>query len=181
LIISQKIIKEANKPSGMVTSGSITAVSKPGNIVLNKGLQQLLNSSPGGTLATQNKVVYLNRSTIKPMGNVAPGTHRVPIRIVSTPNTGGAVTTTASSSPIMVDPATGSKVAKTVNVQTIKPTGSVLAQGTIRQAGNVGTKSYLLRKSLRRQISPRAWLPVAALLPSASRGILCLTKAFSNC
>nr|NP_725358.1 reduction in Cnn dots 1, isoform C [Drosophila melanogaster]AAM70986.1 reduction in Cnn dots 1, isoform C [Drosophila melanogaster] len=143
LIISQKIIKEANKPSGMVTSGSITAVSKPGNIVLNKGLQQLLNSSPGGTLATQNKVVYLNRSTIKPMGNVAPGTHRVPIRIVSTPNTGGAVTTTASSSPIMVDPATGSKVAKTVNVQTIKPTGSVLAQGTIRQAGNVGTKSYL--------------------------------------
>ncbi|XP_033153152.1 KAT8 regulatory NSL complex subunit 3 isoform X7 [Drosophila mauritiana] len=143
LIISQKIIKEANKPSGMVTSGSITGVNKPGNIVLNKGLQQLLNSSPGGALATQNKVVYLNRSTIKPMGNIAPGALRVPIRIVNTPKTGGAVTTTASSSPIMVDPATGSKVAKTVNVQTIKPSGSVLAQGTIRQAGNVGTKSYL--------------------------------------
>ncbi|KMY93677.1 KAT8 regulatory NSL complex subunit 3 isoform X7 [Drosophila simulans] len=143
LIISQKIIKEANKPPGMVTSGSITGVNKPGNIVLNKGLQQLLNSSPGGALATQNKVVYLNRSTIKPMGNIAPGALRVPIRIVNTPKTGGAVTTTASSSPIMVDPATGSKVAKTVNVQTIKPSGSVLAQGTIRQAGNVGTKSYI--------------------------------------
>ncbi|XP_032571192.1 KAT8 regulatory NSL complex subunit 3 isoform X6 [Drosophila sechellia] len=143
LIISQKIIKEANKPSGMVTSGSITGVNKPGNIVLNKGLQQLLNSSPGGALATQNKVVYLNRSTIKPMGNIAPGALRVPIRIVNTPKTGGAVTTSASSSPIMVDPATGSKVAKTVNVQTIKPSGSILAQGTIRQAGNVGTKSYL--------------------------------------
>ncbi|XP_039481685.1 KAT8 regulatory NSL complex subunit 3 isoform X8 [Drosophila santomea] len=142
LIISQKIIKEANKPPGMVSSGSIGGVSKPGNIVLNKGLQQLLTPSTGGTLATQNKVVYLNRSTIKPMGNMVSGAHRVPIRIVSSPKTGGAVTTTASSSPIMVDPATGSLVTKTVNVQTIKPTGSVLSQGTIRQAGNVGSKSY---------------------------------------
>ncbi|XP_043644811.1 KAT8 regulatory NSL complex subunit 3 isoform X8 [Drosophila teissieri] len=142
LIISQKIIKEANKPSGMVSSGSLGGVSKPGNIVLNKGLQQLLTPSTGGTLTTQNKVVYLNRSTIKPMGNMVSGAHRVPIRIVSSPKTGGAVTTTASSSPIMVDPATGSLVTKTVNVQTIKPTGSVLAQGTIRQAGSVGSKAY---------------------------------------
>ncbi|EDV56085.2 KAT8 regulatory NSL complex subunit 3 isoform X2 [Drosophila erecta] len=142
LIISQKIIKEANKPTGMVGSGSIGGVSKTGNIVLNKGLQQLLTPSTGGTLATQNKVVYLNRSTIKPMANMVPGAHRVPIRIVSSPKTGGAVTTTASSSPIMVDPATGSLVTKTVNVQAIKSTGSLLAQGTIRQAGNVGSKSY---------------------------------------
>jgi len=44
----------------------------------------------------------------------------------------------------MVDPATGSLVTsvKTVNVQTIKPTGSGLAQGTLRQAGGVGNKSY---------------------------------------
>ncbi|XP_039227887.1 KAT8 regulatory NSL complex subunit 3 isoform X4 [Drosophila yakuba] len=142
LIISQKIIKEANKPPGMVSTGSIGGVTKPGNIVLNKGLQQLLTPSTGGTLATQNKVVYLNRSTIKPMGNMVSGAHRVPIRIVSSPKTGGALTTTASSSPIMVDPATGSLVTKTVNVQTIKPTGSVLSQGTIRQAGSVGSKSY---------------------------------------
>ncbi|KAH8348646.1 hypothetical protein KR084_009456 [Drosophila pseudotakahashii] len=147
LIISQKIIKEANKPPGMVTtSGSMTGATKSGNIVLNKGLQQLFTPAPGGTVASQNKVVYLNRSTIKPMGNVVTGTHRVPIRIVSSPKTGGAVTTTttASSSPIMVDPATGSLVTsvKTVNVQTIKPTGSGLAQGTLRQAGTVGNKSY---------------------------------------
>ncbi|XP_070068329.1 uncharacterized protein Rcd1 isoform X3 [Drosophila takahashii] len=140
LIISQKIIKEANKPPGMVTnSGGISGATKSGNIVLNKGLQQLFTPAPGGTVASQNKVVYLNRNTIKPMGNVVTGTHRVPIRIVSSPKTGGAVTTTASSSPIMVDPATGSLVTsvKTVNVQTIKPT-----QGTLRQAGAVGSKGY---------------------------------------
>ncbi|XP_017069292.1 KAT8 regulatory NSL complex subunit 3 isoform X7 [Drosophila eugracilis] len=142
LIISQKIIKEANKPSGVVSSsGSISGATKSGNIVLNKGLQQLFTSSPGGPVTSQNKVVYLNRNTMKPMGNVVTGAHRVPIRIVSGPKTGGVVTTTSSNSPIMVDPATGSLVTsvKTVNVQTIKPTASGLAQGTLRQAGN---KSY---------------------------------------
>nr|XP_016929225.1 KAT8 regulatory NSL complex subunit 3 isoform X2 [Drosophila suzukii] len=146
LIISQKIIKEANKPPGMVTtSGSISGATKSGNIVLNKSLQQLFTPAPGGTVPSQNKLVYLNRNTIKPMGNVVTGTHRVPIRIVSSPKTGGVTaTTTASNSPIMVDPATGSLVTsvKTVNVQTIKPTGSGLAQGTLRQAGSVGNKSY---------------------------------------
>ncbi|XP_016929228.3 KAT8 regulatory NSL complex subunit 3 isoform X8 [Drosophila suzukii] len=146
LIISQKIIKEANKPPGMVTtSGSISGATKSGNIVLNKSLQQLFTPAPGGTVPSQNKLVYLNRNTIKPMGNVVTGTHRVPIRIVSSPKTGGVTaTTTASNSPIMVDPATGSLVTsvKTVNVQTIKPTGSGLAQGTLRQAGGVGNKSY---------------------------------------
>ncbi|XP_016973614.1 uncharacterized protein LOC108040603 isoform X8 [Drosophila rhopaloa] len=144
LIISQKIIKEANKPPGIVTSsGSISGATKPGNIVLNKGLHQLFTQSPGGTVAGQNKVVYLNRNTMKPVGNMVPGAHRVPIRIVSSPKTGG-VTTTASSSPLLVDPATGSLVSgvKTVNVQTIKPTATGLAQGTLRQAGNVSNKTY---------------------------------------
>lgn len=104
--------------------------------MLNKGMHQLFTttSSPGGaTVAGQNKVVYINRNTMKPMGNmVATGAHRVPIRIVSNPKT-GAVT---SSSPLVVDPATGSLVpgVKAVNVQTIKPTGSAVRQ--------VGTKAY---------------------------------------
>ncbi|XP_050743815.1 KAT8 regulatory NSL complex subunit 3 isoform X2 [Drosophila biarmipes] len=143
LIISQKIIKEANKPPGMVTA---SAAPKTGNIVLNKSLQQLFTPAPGGTVSSQNKLVYLNRNTIKPMGNVVTGTHRVPIRIVSSPKTGGGVTTTttAANSPIMVDPATGSLVTsvKTLNVQTIKSSGSGLAQGTLRQAGNVASKGY---------------------------------------
>ncbi|XP_017133091.1 uncharacterized protein LOC108149768 isoform X6 [Drosophila elegans] len=144
LIISQKIIKEANKPPGIVTSsGSISGANKPGNIVLNKGLHQLFTPSTGGTVAGQNKVVYLNRNTMKPMGNMVSGAHRVPIRIVSNPKT-GAVTTTTTNSPLMVDPATGSLVTgvKTVNVQTIKPTATGLAQGTLRQAGNVANKTY---------------------------------------
>ncbi|KPU76133.1 uncharacterized protein Dana_GF12905, isoform B [Drosophila ananassae] len=134
LIISQKIIKEANKPSGMVTT------NKPGtNIVLNKGLHQLLTPSPVG--GGQNKVVYLNRSSIKPV----TGGHRVPIRIVSSPKTGGA-SNTATSSPLLVDPATGALVpsVKTVNIQAIKPTTSSLPPGALRHAGNVslGNKTY---------------------------------------
>ncbi|XP_017049723.1 uncharacterized protein LOC108093882 isoform X6 [Drosophila ficusphila] len=143
LIISQKIIKEANKPPGMVTT---SGTAKPGNIVLNKGLHQLLTQSPGGAVSSQNKVVYLNRSTMKPVGNVVTGGHRLPIRFVSSPKPGGVVatTTTSSSSPLLVDPATGSLVTsvKTVNVQSIKPSTSGLAQGTLRQAGNVVTKTY---------------------------------------
>lgn len=134
LIISQKIIKEANKPSSMVTT------NKPGtNIVLNKGLHQLLTPSPVG--GGQNKVVYLNRSSIKPV----TGGHRVPIRIVSSPKTGGA-SNTATSSPLLVDPATGALVpsVKTVNIQAIKPTTSSLPPGALRHAGNVslGNKTY---------------------------------------
>ncbi|XP_017019878.1 KAT8 regulatory NSL complex subunit 3 isoform X7 [Drosophila kikkawai] len=140
LIISQKIIKEANKPPGIVTSSSgTTTTTKPGggNIVLNKGMHQLFTttttSSP--TVGGQNKVLYINRNTMKPMGNmVTTGAHRVPIRILSNPKT-GAVT---SSSPLVVDPATGSLVpgVKAVNVQTIKPTASA-----IRQVGST-TKAY---------------------------------------
>ncbi|KAH8401334.1 hypothetical protein KR009_004629 [Drosophila setifemur] len=144
LIISQKIIKEAGKPQGIITTGAnIAGTSKPmGNIVLNKGLQQLFTPSPGGT--GQNKVVYLNRNAIKPV----TGAHRVPIRIVSNPKTGFTTTTTASTtnSPLLVDPATGALVpsVKTVNVQAIKQTASTLPPGALRHASNVnlGNKSY---------------------------------------
>ncbi|XP_043066219.1 uncharacterized protein Rcd1 isoform X6 [Drosophila bipectinata] len=133
LIISQKIIKEANKPSGMVTT------SKPGtNIVLNKGLHQLLTPSPVG--GGQNKVVYLNRNSIKPV----TGAHRVPIRIVSSPKTSvPSNTSSATSSPLLVDPATGSLVpsVKTVNIQTIKPTTTSLPAGALRNV-TVGNKTY---------------------------------------
>ncbi|KAH8232956.1 hypothetical protein KR026_002285 [Drosophila bipectinata] len=133
LIISQKIIKEANKPSGMVTT------SKPGtNIVLNKGLHQLLTPSPVG--GGQNKVVYLNRNSIKPV----TGAHRVPIRIVSSPKTSVPSNTSSStSSPLLVDPATGSLVpsVKTVNIQTIKPTTTSLPAGALRNV-TVGNKTY---------------------------------------
>ncbi|KAH8254284.1 hypothetical protein KR032_009269, partial [Drosophila birchii] len=142
LIISQKIIKEANKPSGIVTSSgtTTTTAAKPGggNIVLNKGMHQLFTTNPaspsGSTVAGQNKVLYINRNIMKPMGNmVATGAHRVPIRILSNPKT-GAVT---SSSPLVVDPATGSLVpsVKAVNVQTIKPMANA-----VRQVGT--TKAY---------------------------------------
>ncbi|XP_020802385.1 KAT8 regulatory NSL complex subunit 3 isoform X5 [Drosophila serrata] len=138
LIISQKIIKEANKPPGIVNSSGTTA-SKPGgaNIVLNKGMHQLFTTtppSPSGTpVPGQNKVLYINRNTMKPMGSmVATGAHRVPIRILSNPKT-GAVTT---SSPLVVDPATGSLVpgVKAVNVHTIKPTAATIRQVTTTKA-----------------------------------------------
>ncbi|KAH8269591.1 hypothetical protein KR018_010001, partial [Drosophila ironensis] len=130
LIISQKIIKEANKPPGMVSTGTIASAAKPGtNIVINKNLQQLFTSST--TVPGQNKVVYLNRNSIKPV----TGAHRVPIRIMSNPKTGGPSTLAAGASgSLLLDGSTGSLVPgiKTVNVQTIKPGASQLSAGAIR-------------------------------------------------
>ncbi|KAH8290703.1 hypothetical protein KR054_005162, partial [Drosophila jambulina] len=141
LIISQKIIKEANKPPGIITtSGSSATKPGSGNIVLNKGMHQLFTtttSSPSGSAVSgQNKVLYINRSTMKPMGNmVTTGAHRVPIRILSNPKTGAV----SASGPLLVDPATGSLVpgVKAVNVQTIKPTTSA-----VRQVGATTTKAF---------------------------------------
>ncbi|XP_068146017.1 KAT8 regulatory NSL complex subunit 3 isoform X2 [Drosophila tropicalis] len=136
LIISQKIIKEGTHPP-------------PGKspLLMNKGgLQQLftttkhspnsaatVSSTSSPTIAT-SKVVYLNRSTIKPMGNAGA---RLPIRIVS--STSGSPKTTvtsaagSSTTPLILD-------GKTVNLQTItKNTG-----GTLRQSLPIiiGNKSY---------------------------------------
>ncbi|XP_023032039.1 KAT8 regulatory NSL complex subunit 3 isoform X3 [Drosophila willistoni] len=137
LIISQKIIKEGTHPP-------------PGKspLLINKGgLQQLFTtttSSPGGVATgsstsspatATSKVVYLNRSTIKPMGNAGA---RLPIRIVSSA-TGSPKTTvtsaaaTSSTTPLILD-------GKTVNLQTITKN----AGGTLRQSLPIiiGNKSY---------------------------------------
>ncbi|XP_022229467.2 uncharacterized protein LOC111078859 isoform X8 [Drosophila obscura] len=142
IIISQKIIKEAPKPN------SSPLVSKVGNnIVLNKGIQQLFTTQQGGTTTTiggHNKVVYLNRNQMKPMGKMVTTGHRLPIRIVSS-SPKGATASSSTGSSLMLDTATGSL--KSMNVQTIKSsstTASPLPTGTLRHTGNisVGNKTY---------------------------------------
>ncbi|XP_033252301.1 uncharacterized protein LOC117191586 [Drosophila miranda] len=62
IIISQKIIKEANASKTMPSSSTPVTSKVGNNIVLNKGIQQLFTTSPSGattTIVGQNKVVYL--------------------------------------------------------------------------------------------------------------------------
>ncbi|XP_017866609.1 PREDICTED: KAT8 regulatory NSL complex subunit 3 isoform X3 [Drosophila arizonae] len=137
LIISQKIIKEATnsqiKPSSIVTNSK--------GIVINKGIQQLFTTT--GT--TGNKLVYLNRSSMKPMGTAtgsAPattsrlsnGTTPLPIRIVSNPKPA-----IGTGNPLLIDGAN----MKTLNLQAIKTTGGtpVINAGTAG-ALRLGNKTY---------------------------------------
>ncbi|KAM8712201.1 hypothetical protein ACLKA7_012681 [Drosophila subpalustris] len=152
LILSHKIIKEATnpvKPTGIITS------NKGSNIVINKGIQQLFTTQ-SGTVGGTNKLVYLNRSTMKPMATTTTattatrlpsGATALPIRIVSSPK--AAVTaagTPTTSSQVLLDAAN----VKTLNLQTIKtsagtPVISAASGGALRHAGGVvslGNKTY---------------------------------------
>ncbi|XP_017836876.1 uncharacterized protein LOC108596028 isoform X2 [Drosophila busckii] len=134
LIISQKIIKEATQP--VKTAGLVP--TKSSNIVINKGIQQLFTTTPTGG----NKLVYVNRSNIKPITTAATatatsarlptGATALPIRILSSPK-GGAVTP-SSSQPVMID-------AKSLNLQTIKTTagGTVAMRAATGSSGGVKT------------------------------------------
>ncbi|KAL7736446.1 hypothetical protein ACLKA6_019653 [Drosophila palustris] len=152
LILSHKIIKEATnpvKPTGIITS------NKGSNIVINKGIQQLFTTQSGAVGGT-NKLVYLNRSTMKPMATTTTattatrlpsGATALPIRIVSSPK--AAVTaagTPTTSSQVLLDAAN----VKTLNLQTIKtsagtPVISAASGGALRHTGGVvslGNKTY---------------------------------------
>ncbi|KRG05338.1 uncharacterized protein Dmoj_GI18463, isoform F [Drosophila mojavensis] len=137
LIISQKIIKEAT--SSQIKPSSIVTNSK--GIVINKGIQQLFTT----TATTGNKLVYLNRSTMKPMGTatgstpattsrLSNGTTPVPIRIVSNPKPA-----IGTGNPLLIDGAN----MKTLNLQAIKTTGGtpVINAGTAG-ALRLGNKTY---------------------------------------
>ncbi|XP_023161913.2 uncharacterized protein LOC111593403 isoform X3 [Drosophila hydei] len=140
LIISQKIIKEATNPQ--IKPTSIVTNSK--GIVINKGIQQLFTT----TSSTGNKLVYLNRSNMKPMGTAAGTTTAatarlpsvgtpLPIRIVS--STKPAMSTNTTNSPLLLDGAN----MKTLNLQAIKTTAGtpVLNTGTTG-ALRLGNKTY---------------------------------------
>lgn len=115
-----------------------------GNIV--KGIQQLFTTQSGTTVGgtTTNKVVYLNRSTMKPMNTGPGGAARLPsgatalpIRIVSSPKTtvvsSTATATASGGNQVLLDAAN----VKTLNLQTIKTT----AGGTpisVSAAGGAG-------------------------------------------
>ncbi|XP_034478251.1 KAT8 regulatory NSL complex subunit 3 isoform X2 [Drosophila innubila] len=152
LILSHKIIKEAAnpvKPAGIITS------NKGSNIVINKGIQQLFTTQ-SGTVGGTNKLVYLNRSTMKPMATTTTSTTgtrlpsvgtALPIRIVSSPK--AAVTaagTPTTSSQVLLDAAN----VKTLNLQTIKTTAgtpviNAASGGALRHTGGVvslGNKTF---------------------------------------
>ncbi|XP_030388585.1 uncharacterized protein LOC115634813 isoform X2 [Scaptodrosophila lebanonensis] len=128
LIISQKIIKEGNQPTstGTLTKTaptSIVSTAKGSTIMLNKGLQQLFsgNTTSGGG----NKVVYLNRSSIKPMGGVV--TARLP---------------SGATSAGTLQPYTKILLSSPKGSTAVGATGT--PPGTLRHTGSVslGNKSY---------------------------------------
>ncbi|XP_017959681.1 uncharacterized protein LOC108653572 isoform X9 [Drosophila navojoa] len=140
LIISQKIIKEAVnsqiKPSSIVANGK--------GIVINKGIQQLFTTAA----TTGNKLVYLNRSSMKPLGTatgstpittsrLSNGTTPLPIRIMGSAKP--AIGTGTANSPLLLDSAN----VKALNLQPIKTTGGtpVLNAGTAG-ALRLGNKTY---------------------------------------
>ncbi|XP_064535878.1 KAT8 regulatory NSL complex subunit 3 isoform X6 [Drosophila montana] len=137
LIISQKILKEAPntiKPNSIVTNSK--------GIVINKGIQQLFTTTPT-TIGGGNKLVYLNRSTMKPVGTTTTarlpsGATALPIRIVSSPKPPTAGTPTTSSS-LLLDAAN----VKTLNLQTIKTTaGTPVLNPVTSGALRLGNKTY---------------------------------------
>lgn len=126
-----------------------------GNIV--KGIQQLFTTQSGTTVGgtTTNKVVYLNRSTMKPMSTGPGGAARLPsgatalpIRIVSSPKTtvvgSTATATTSGGNQVLLDAAN----VKTLNLQTIKTTAGgtpisvSAAGGTLRHTPGVVSLSH---------------------------------------
>lgn len=153
LIISQKIIKEATnpvKPTGIITSSNKVG----GNIV--KGIQQLFTTQSGTVGGSTNKVVYLNRSSMKPINAGTSATARLPsgatalpIRIVSSPKTtvGGttATATTTGGNQVLLDAAN----VKTLNLQAIKTTAGTpivsaagVVGGTLRHTPGVVSLSH---------------------------------------
>ncbi|KAH8355137.1 hypothetical protein KR093_006607 [Drosophila rubida] len=154
LILSHKIIKEATNP---VKATGVISGAKSSNIVINKGIQQLFTTQGTGTVGgTTNKVVYINRSNMKPMATTTAagtatrlpsGATTLPIRIVSSPK--AAVTaagTPTTSSQVVLDAAN----VKTLNLQAIKTTtGATVLNaatgGALRPTGSVvslGSKSF---------------------------------------
>lgn len=158
LIISQKIIKEATNPVKPINpvkpTGIITSTNKGGNIV--KGIQQLFTTHGCTVGGSTNKVVYLNRSSMKPIHTGTSGTARLPsgatalpIRIVSSPKTtvGGttATATTTGGNQVLLDAAN----VKTLNLQAIKTTAGTpivsatgVVGGTLRHAPGVVSLSH---------------------------------------
>ncbi|XP_062136275.1 KAT8 regulatory NSL complex subunit 3 isoform X7 [Drosophila sulfurigaster albostrigata] len=154
LILSHKIIKEATNP---VKPTGVISTAKSSNIVINKGIQQLFTTQSGTVSGgTGNKVVYINRSTMKPMAattssttptRLPSGATALPIRIVSSPK--AAVTaagTPTTSSQVVLDAAN----VKTLNLQTIKTASgtaviNAATGGALRQTGGVvslGNKTF---------------------------------------
>ncbi|XP_060659842.1 KAT8 regulatory NSL complex subunit 3 isoform X2 [Drosophila nasuta] len=154
LILSHKIIKEATNP---VKPTGVISTAKSSNIVINKGIQQLFTTQSGTVSGgTGNKVVYINRSTMKPMASTTSsttptrlpsGATALPIRIVSSPK--AAVTaagTPTTSSQVVLDAAN----VKTLNLQTIKTASgtaviNAATGGALRQTGGVvslGNKTF---------------------------------------
>ncbi|XP_033251595.1 uncharacterized protein LOC117190652 isoform X4 [Drosophila miranda] len=138
IIISQKIIKEANASKTMPSSSTPVTSKVGNNIVLNKGIQQLFTTSPSGattTIVGQNKVVYLNRNQMKPISNIVTTGQRVPVRILSsTPKS--ATPSGSTGSPLLLDTFSGSLVSS------VK--ASPMPSGTLRHTGiiSVGNKTY---------------------------------------
>ncbi|XP_067627115.1 KAT8 regulatory NSL complex subunit 3 isoform X2 [Eurosta solidaginis] len=71
LIISQKIIKEANSPT---SNSSVVAVTSPktggGNYIINKTSTSPIVQQATQQTNKQNKVVFINRNTMKPYPNI---------------------------------------------------------------------------------------------------------------
>ncbi|XP_017148054.1 uncharacterized protein LOC108159352 isoform X3 [Drosophila miranda] len=138
IIISQKIIKEANASKTMPSSSTPVTSKVGNNIVLNKGIHQLFTTSPGGattTIVGQNKVLYLNRNQMKPISNLVTTGQRVPVRILSsTPKS--ATPSGSTGSPLLLDTSSGSLVSS------VK--ASPMPSGTLRHTGiiSVGNKTY---------------------------------------
>uniref|UniRef100_A0A0K8UD01 KAT8 regulatory NSL complex subunit 3 n=2 Tax=Bactrocera latifrons TaxID=174628 RepID=A0A0K8UD01_BACLA len=157
LIISQKIIKEATS-TGSSTTGTVTTSPKTGGgtYIINKTIgSPILQQTTQSSANKQNKVVFINRSTMKPCpniisrSNVAQQLPKYTKVVVTNPKTSA---TTLVPRPAMqltttqlpVGTASGSSPlvssVKQVNLQTLK---SPLSIGARQTSGilNVSTKS----------------------------------------
>ncbi|KAM7343581.1 reduction in Cnn dots 1 isoform 2-T2 [Cochliomyia hominivorax] len=151
LIISQKIIKEANSPATTATTPAATASTSSGTYVINKPGTFLQTQTLSGT--KPNKVVFINRNTMKPCSNIISRTNlaqqlnKYTKVVVTNPKTAsstlvtrpGTHLTTPTTSPI-------ASTVKQINLQALNHTSASISSSSTtpnRPSGilNVQTKN----------------------------------------